>query len=94
VTTHHTVEVTADAVHAALLDFLTARTKATPAPEEDLFGAGLVSSMFVMELVVHLEQTYAIAIVGNDLTMDNFRTVAKMAELVLRLREPAPAHDA
>jgi len=39
-----------------------------------------------MELVVHLEETYDIAIVGPELNIDNFRTVQRMTELVLRLR--------
>lgn len=81
-------------ISGALLDFLAVRTKARPALDEDLFGSGLVSSMFVMELVVHLEQSYDIAIVGTDLVMENFRTVAKMTELVLRLRGTASTRDA
>jgi methoxymalonate biosynthesis acyl carrier protein len=51
-----------------------------------MFTSGLVSSMFAMELVVHIEQTYSVAIVGADLKLDNFRTVEKMAALVLRLQ--------
>lgn len=42
-----------------------------------------------MQVVVHLEKTYAVAVRGADLRLDNFRTVRRMAELVARLRESA-----
>jgi methoxymalonate biosynthesis acyl carrier protein len=57
------------------------------APDQDLFKSGLVSSMFAMQLVVHLEEAYDIAIVGPELKLDNFRTVQAMTNLVLRLRD-------
>jgi methoxymalonate biosynthesis acyl carrier protein len=83
--------VTAEAVEAALLSFLTERVKSEVAPDQDLFKAGLVSSMFAMQLVVHLEEAYDIAIIGPELTLDNFRTVRAMTSLVLRLRAAAGA---
>jgi methoxymalonate biosynthesis acyl carrier protein len=83
--------VTAGIVEDQLVDFLAARTKAQVSVDENLFGAGLVSSMFVMELVVHLERTYSVAIVGKDLKMDNFRTVRTMSVLVSRLRNGVSA---
>ncbi len=81
--------VTAEAVEEALLGFLTERVKTEVAPDQDLFAAGLVSSMFAMQLVVHLEESYDIAIIGPELKLDNFRTVAAMTGLVLRLRAAA-----
>jgi methoxymalonate biosynthesis acyl carrier protein len=60
--------------------------------EQDLFASGLISSMFAMELVVHLEQSYGIAVIGRDLKLDNFRSVRRMTDLVLRLLD-APATD-
>lgn len=80
---------TTEAVEAALLSFLTERVKAEVAPDQDLFASGLVSSMFAMQLVVHLEETYDIAIIGPELKLDNFRTVQAMTGLVLRLRAAA-----
>ncbi|MEV7046524.1 acyl carrier protein [Amycolatopsis sp. NPDC051061] len=78
---------TADLVAAQVQAFLTERTKRTWEPDTDLFAAGGVSSMFAMELVVHLESEFDIVISGPDLALDNFRTVKSMAELVVRLRE-------
>lgn len=78
-----------EAIESGLLGFLGAKTNTTVAADHDLFASGLVSSMFAMELVVHIERTYAVAIVGGDLKLDNFRTVEKMTALVLRLQESA-----
>jgi methoxymalonate biosynthesis acyl carrier protein len=82
-----TLEPAALEIRDGLLGFLGERVKATVTPEQDMFAAGLVSSMFAMQLVVHLEEAYGIAVVGSDLKLDNFRTVDAMTALVLRLRE-------
>lgn len=88
-----TAPITAEAIEEALLRFLQERTKATVATDHDLFKSGLVSSMFAMQLVVYLEERYDIAVIGPDLTLDNFRTVQAMTSLVLRLREANAAND-
>jgi methoxymalonate biosynthesis acyl carrier protein len=81
--------LSAETIAGALRGFLTKRIKTEVAPEQDLFKSGLVSSMFAMELVVHLEEAYDIAIIGPELKLDNFRTVEAMTSLVLRLRGTA-----
>jgi methoxymalonate biosynthesis acyl carrier protein len=87
VTAEQTVTpVAAGAIEQALLDFLTERVKAEVTADQDLFASGLVSSMFAMQLVVHLEEAYDIAIIGPELKLDHFRTVQAMTSLVLRLR--------
>jgi methoxymalonate biosynthesis acyl carrier protein len=77
------------AVEKELLNFLQARTKTAWQEDTDLFASGIVSSLFAMELVVHLEKMYGIAILGTDLRLDNFRTVTGMAALVRRLQSPS-----
>ena len=76
-------------VEKELLDFLQTRTKTEWRQDTDLFASGGLSSLFAMELVVHLEKTYGISVRGADLRLDNFRTVTGMAALVRRLREAA-----
>ena len=83
------VSVAAEAIEEALLSFLAERVKTEVAPDQDLFRSGLVSSMFAMQLVVHLEESYDIVIIGPELKLDNFRTVQAMTNLVLRLRAAA-----
>jgi methoxymalonate biosynthesis acyl carrier protein len=75
-----------DVITDVLVSFLTQRLKTEVAPDQELFKSGLVSSMFAMELVVHLEASYDIAITGPELKLDNFRTIQAMTSLVERLR--------
>ncbi|SCF47920.1 methoxymalonate biosynthesis acyl carrier protein [Micromonospora matsumotoense] len=87
------VSDTGDRVDTAapeLVRFLTARTGRTWPPDTDLFATGGLSSLFAMELVVHLEQTYGVSVRGTDLRLDNFRTVRRMVALVDRLRNSEP----
>jgi methoxymalonate biosynthesis acyl carrier protein len=84
---------TRDAIERELLSLLRARLKTPVTAEQDLFADGLVTSMFAMELVVRLEQSFAVAIVGPDLKLANFRSVAAMADLVHRLRSATPAAE-
>lgn len=85
-------ELTAGEIEKGLRGHLDSVLNTAVEPDQDLFKSGLVSSMFAMQLVVHLEETYDIAIIGADLKLDSFRTVQAMTELVLRLR--AAASDA
>ncbi|WP_150243252.1 acyl carrier protein [Nocardiopsis quinghaiensis] len=73
-------------IEAGLIAFLEGRTRVSWDEDVDLFATGGLSSMFAMELVVHLEQTYGVSIRGGDLKLDNFRTVRTMAGLVRRLK--------
>ena len=78
--------LTEEQVEAQLQQYLQERTKVKVTADQDLFRTGLVSSLFVTELVVHLEQTYGIALRGDDLDLDNYQSIQMMADLVLRLR--------
>ena len=42
-----------------LVEFVSKSTKTEVAPDLDIFASGLVSSLFAMELVVHLERPSA-----------------------------------
>jgi methoxymalonate biosynthesis acyl carrier protein len=81
--------LTVESIESALTEFLAETIKSDVESDQDLFASGLVSSMFAMQLVVHLESAYDIAIIGPELKLDNFRTVQAMANLVLRLRTSA-----
>ncbi len=85
--------VTAEATEQAITAFVSERVKAEVPADQDLFGSGLVSSMFAMELVVHLEQAFSVQILGDDLKRDNFRTIEAMTALVVRLRGAEKSAD-
>lgn len=83
-------ESAADPVREGLLGFLRARTKLDWAADQDLFASGVVSSLFSLQLLQYVEQEFQVTVEGDDLTLDNFRTVHAMAALVERLRAGAP----
>lgn len=86
VSTTSSAEPSATEIEAALLSFLEGRVKAPVAADTDLFASGLVTSLFSLELVVHVETTYGVAVQGDELRMDNFRSVRAMVGLIERLR--------
>ncbi|MFE9577516.1 acyl carrier protein [Nocardia sp. NPDC006044] len=53
--------------------------------DHDIFESGFVNSLFAMELVMFIEQNLDARIPNDELTLDNFRTVDVMTELVGRL---------
>jgi methoxymalonate biosynthesis acyl carrier protein len=77
---------TPDTIELDLVGFLKEKTKANWTADRDLFADGGLSSLFAMELVVHLEQRFDITVAGSDLQLKNFRTVASMVELVVKLQ--------
>jgi methoxymalonate biosynthesis acyl carrier protein len=76
----------AGAIEGNLLRYLESRTTTSWDLDRDLFDAGGLSSLFAMELVVHLEKSFDVVIMGSDLRLDNFRTVRAMTVLVRRLQ--------
>ncbi len=55
--------------------------------DQDIFETGFGNSMFAMQLVEFVESEFAIEIDGDDLNIDNFRSVARITDLVARKRE-------
>jgi acyl carrier protein len=50
--------------------------------DTDIFGGGLVNSLFAMQLIIFLEKEFAITIENTDLKLDNFRTINAMINLI------------
>ncbi|MFC0052141.1 acyl carrier protein [Streptomyces actinomycinicus] len=80
-----------DAVVDEITRFVAEQTRTSPEADQDLFTTGLANSMFAMQLVVFLEQSYSVTVAGPDLQLSNFRTVKSMAALVGRLQAESAA---
>jgi acyl carrier protein len=50
-----------------------------PSPNTDLFEAGILDSMAFVEVVTLLEQEFGIKVSLEDLEIENFRSIAKIA---------------
>ncbi|WP_340158359.1 acyl carrier protein [uncultured Maribacter sp.] len=55
--------------------------------DEDFFESGLVNSLFAMQLVLFIEKTFDIELVGEDLDIKNMNTINAIIELVNRKSE-------
>lgn len=50
--------------------------------DEDIFASGFANSMFAMQLVNFIEKEFQVEIENEDLDIDNFRTIRRIADLV------------
>ncbi len=53
-----------------------------PSTESDLFETGLLDSLKFVELLVKLEEVFGTLIAIEDLEIDNFRSIRKIAAFV------------
>jgi acyl carrier protein len=53
-----------------------------PSVDTDLFETGSLDSLSFVELLVHLEREYKINIPLQDIELDNFRSIASIAEFI------------
>lgn len=85
--------MTDDATTEAIRRFVLRHTDGLPVEDdEDLFDAGYVNSLFAVQLVMWIEQTFALAIRQEELMLDNLRSVDAVAVFVAA--RTAPASDA
>ncbi|GCD34860.1 hypothetical protein OEIGOIKO_02600 [Streptomyces chrestomyceticus JCM 4735] len=73
-------------VQQRLVAFLGTRTGGDWDVDQDLFASGAFSSLFSLELLQYVEQEFQVTVEGDDLSLDNFRTVPAITALVQRLR--------
>lgn len=52
--------------------------------DEDLFGSGLVNSLFAMQLVLFVESAFGLTVDNEDLDLRNFRSIDAIVGLVSR----------
>jgi methoxymalonate biosynthesis acyl carrier protein len=79
---------TRQAIEAELAAFVQRHIRHPVGVDQDIFAQGGVTSLFAMQLVVHLEDQYGVRVSGPELNLDNFRTAQSMAALVERLGTP------
>lgn len=50
--------------------------------EDDVFGLGIVDSLFALQLVLFVEQAFDIQVEGDDLDLDNFCSIQAICSFV------------
>jgi methoxymalonate biosynthesis acyl carrier protein len=80
-----TTDATSEDDKALIREFLAGHLHGVKVDDdEDLFAAGLVNSLFAVQLVMWVERTYGIQVAGTDLDFANFRSVCAVADFVAR----------
>jgi acyl carrier protein len=57
--------------------------------DDPLLESGIVDSLGVLQIVGFLEKEFGVALADDDLTPENFRSIADIAELVGKKRNAA-----
>jgi acyl carrier protein len=75
-------------LEADLLQFVQARGPryAAVTPDTDLLDSGLLDSLLLTDLILHIEGQYGVAFDSHHISPANFRTVAAIVGLVCEQR--------
>jgi acyl carrier protein len=73
-----------DDIREAILSFLEQFISVDVDDDEDLFAAGLVNSLFAMQLVLFVEKEFSIKVENQDLDIANFRSVNAITQFIQR----------
>ncbi|MCQ4120734.1 acyl carrier protein [Rhodococcus tibetensis] len=85
-TAHTPVPESPDGLVEQLRQYLSSITSTDLGPDDDYFTLGLVSSLRALEIVTYIEGSHDVVVEVEDLDLDNFRTVARVAEFIRRKR--------
>jgi methoxymalonate biosynthesis acyl carrier protein len=71
-----------------IMEFFKGRSRAEDLKyDTDLFKGGFINSLFALEMVVFLEDTFKIKIKNKEINEKNFRTIDSIAEVVERAQQ-------
>jgi D-alanine--poly(phosphoribitol) ligase subunit 2 len=57
-------------------------------PDVDLLESGLVDSIGMVELILHLEERFDVSLPMDALEIDDFRSIRRIADLITRVSTP------
>ena len=66
-----------------LIDYFKEKVDTVVDSDTLLLDEKVIDSMGVIELVAFLEETYKVEFMDDDLTVDNFKTIGSISELIL-----------
>lgn len=79
--------------HRILAWFVSRLSLEIPSPAIDLFETGAIDSLAFVELMLHLEHEFGIRISLEDVEIDHFRSVERIAAFVLYGHAPVSAGE-
>ena len=70
-------------IESRLIDYFKEKVDTVVDSDTLLLEEKVIDSMGVIELVAFLEATYGVEFTDDDLTVDNFKTIGSISELIL-----------
>jgi D-alanine--poly(phosphoribitol) ligase subunit 2 len=61
-----------------------------PSMDADLFDTGVLDSLAFVELLLQLEREFGVTTSVEDLELDNFKSIARIADFVMRRMAISP----
>jgi len=84
-TSNSEIQMTTDNIKEKLKGFMAQFiSNVNVSDDEDIFAAGLVNSMFAMQLVLFVEKEFQFKVEDKDLDYENFRTLNAMIGFIER----------
>lgn len=77
------MEISIAEIENRLIDYFKEKVDTVVDSETLLLDEKVIDSMGVIELVAFLEATYKVEFVDDDLTVDNFKTIGSIANLII-----------
>jgi acyl carrier protein len=68
--------------------------RVVPSADTDLFESGLLDSLGFVDLLVHLEREFGTTIALDDLELDNFSSIVRIADFVRARTSASPVAGA
>lgn len=73
-------------VQAKLLSWFSGIHIEIPSAQTDLFDSGVIDSQRLVELLLHIEQTFDIKFDVGDFEIETFRSIQRIAALIVHRR--------
>ena len=70
--------------------FSAALSVEVPSADTDLFESGILDSLAFVELLLQLEREFGVTTSVDDLELENFKTIARIAEFVRARTDAEP----
>ena len=77
------MQISIAGIEGSLIDYFKEKVDTVVDSDTLLLEEKVIDSMGVIELVAFLEATYKVEFTDDDLTVDNFKTIGSISELIL-----------
>lgn len=79
----------AGSIRSYVRENMTALRDADLHDDDNIFELGFVTSVFAMQLLDYIESTFGVEIPDDCITLQNFSSVGRMAEMIGELKDPS-----